>query len=348
MPVMVGTNPRRFIPRRLRGEEYERFACDVSFVSHCSAPAKALLDQEIAKQNTPQSKRVLTQIFERIQARYDAGESVTMRHEFTSIIDEVLAAAKLSIDDPAPLLNIFSHKINNALFRHQTLEWLAELDVRVHLYGRGWENNPKFARSARGVADNESELSAIYKASKINLQVTPFGAAHQRVFDGLAAGGFFLLRACPGDRADRIYRDLWDWCVANDVHSDAKLRKAMDARARGYLDELTRLNNRSPLDHGFDFVSELAVCATGGFTRNASTLWPEYDRVAFSTKQQLHDCVRHFLHDDADRAQVVRSMRDRVLERMTYKAIAQQTIEFVTNDLTKQRAMHEDRRTLAA
>jgi hypothetical protein len=33
-------------------------------------------------------------------------------------------------------------------------------------------------------------------------------------------------------------------------------------------------------------------------------------------------------HDDADRAQVVRGMRERVLECMTYKAIAKQTIQF--------------------
>ena len=146
MPAMVGTNPRRFIPRRIRGDEYERFACDVSFVSHCSTPAKALLDHEIAKQSTPESKRVLSAIFERLQARYDAGESVTMRHEFMSIIGDVLGAMKMRVDNAAPLLNIFTHKINNALFRHQALEWLAELDVRLHLYGRGWENNPTFAR----------------------------------------------------------------------------------------------------------------------------------------------------------------------------------------------------------
>ena len=348
MPVMIGTNPRRFVPRRIRGDEYDRFACDVSFVSHCSTPAKTLLEQEIAKQNTPESKRVLEAIFERLSARYAAGESITMRHEFMSIIDESLQAARLSVENPAPLLNIFSHKINNALFRHQTLEWLAELDVRLNLYGRGWENNPRFAQFARGIADNENQLSAIYQASKINLQVTPFGAAHQRMFDGLAAGGFFLLRACPGDRADRIYRDLWDWCVANDVRTDAQLRKSMDAAARGYIDELARINGVSPLEVGYEFMTELSVLAAGGFTRNASTLWAEYDRVAFANKEQLHARVQHFLYDDADRAQVVRGMRERVLECVTYKAIAKQTLEFVTNDLLKQRASGDERQVIAA
>ncbi|MBC8106822.1 MAG: hypothetical protein H7Z14_09560 [Anaerolineae bacterium] len=348
MPAMVGTNPRRFVPRRIRGDEYDRFACDVSFVSHCSTPAKTLLEQEIARQSAPESKRLLESIFDKLNARYEAGESVTMRHEFNEFISASLAETKLHVDNPAQLLNIFSHKINNAMFRHQTLRWLAELDVRLNLYGRGWENNPEFSRFARGVADNESQLSAIYQSSKINVQVSPFGAAHQRVFDGLAAGGFFLLRACPGDRADRIYRDLWDWCVANDVRSDAQLRKSADATARGYMEELTRINNIGPLDGGFEFMPGLAVAAAGGFTRNASTLWTEYDRVAFAGREELHERVGHFLYDDADRAQVTRGMRDRVLECMTYKAVAKQTMEFVTNDLLRQRAAGDDRQVMAA
>ncbi|CAN5413605.1 hypothetical protein BH09PLA1_BH09PLA1_21950 [soil metagenome] len=348
MPAAVGTNPRRFVPRRIRGDEYERFACDVSFVSHCSVPARTLLEQEISRQTAPESKQLLETIFDKLNERYEAGESVTMRSEFRTIINQSLEETKLRVDNPDQLLNIFSHKINNALFRHQTLSWLTELDVRLNLYGRGWENHPTFARYARGIACNENELSAIYQSSKINLQVTPWGGAHQRMFDGLAAGGFFLLRACPGDRADRIYRDLWEWTVANDVHSDDQLRQSVDAVARGYIEELTQINGIGPFDGGHDFVPELAIAAANGFTRNAGTLWAEYDRVAFASKQELHARVKHFLHDDADRAQVTRGMRERVLECMTYKAVAKQTIEYVTADLLKQRAANDDAQSLAA
>jgi len=162
------------------------------------------------------------------------------------------------------------------------------------------------------------------------------------------ASCFFLLRTCRGDRADRVYRDLWDWCVANDVRNDQQLRQQADATARGYLDELRQINQSDPFDLPYDFVTELSVNAASGFTRNAATLWAEYDRVAFASKEQLHARVRHFLHDDADRAQVVRGMRERVLECMTYKAIAKQTIQFVTNDLMKQRGTGDDRQIIAA
>ncbi|MBC8108184.1 MAG: hypothetical protein H7Z14_16480 [Anaerolineae bacterium] len=44
----------------------------------------------------------------------------------------------------------------------------------------------------------------------------------------------------------------------------------------------------------------------------------------------------------------VGGMRDRVLECMTYKAVAKQTMEFVTNDLLRQRAAGDDRQVMAA
>jgi hypothetical protein len=339
LPVMIGTNERRFQPRRLSAEEYERHACDVSFVSHASTPADVLLEEEISRQPSPQTKEVFEAIYARLKARYDAGESVTVAAELEAIIDESLHELSIRVDNPGRLMDIFTTKINNALFRHQTLEWLAELHesdgVRIHLYGRGWEKHPTLGCFARGVADNESALSAIYQASKINLQVTPWGAAHQRVFDGTAAGGFFLFRGTEVERCDRIYRELWQWCDANDIRNDAALKRAaqQDAMVNAWIDQITRLNGKSPFSHGYDFVTELAVTAKSGFTRSAATLWDEYDEVVFDTRQQLHERVRRFLKNDAARAVVARSMRDRTLENMTYRSIARQTIDFIARDI---------------
>ncbi len=81
------------------------------------------------------------------------------------------------------------------------------------------------------------------------------------------------------------------------------------------------------------------VVGDAGFTRNASTLWAaEYDQVVFRSRDELHERVRHFLRHDADRAAITRDMRQRVLETMTYKAIARQTIDFVARDLASGRA----------
>ena len=264
-----------------------------------------------SRNNRPEDEARFETIFERIRAHYDAGEALTAV-ELRPIIEAALRELSMSVDNPGRLMDIFTNKINNALFRHQALAWLAELSesdgVRIHLYGRGWEKHPTLAKFARGIADNETELSAIYQASKINLQVTPWGTAHQRVFDGTAAGGFFLFRGTPAERCDRIYRDLWQWCDANRIRSDHDLKRAAkhDAVVGVWIDEITRINTRSPFDHGYDFVTELAITAAAGFTRSAATLWDEYDDVVFDTRQQLHDRVRRFLRDDAARAQIRR------------------------------------------
>ena len=166
-----------------------------------------------------------------------------------------------------------------------------------------------------------------------------WGAAHQRVFDGTAAGGFFLFRGTPAERCDRIYRDLWQWCDANRIRSDHDLKRAAqhDGAVGAWIDEITRINARSPFDHGYDFVTELAITAAAGFTRSAATLWDDYDDVVFDTRQQLHDRVRRFLRDDAARAQIARGMRSRTIERMTYKAVARQALDFITRDIAAER-----------
>jgi hypothetical protein len=354
LPVMVPTNEVRFQPRRLSSDEYARYGCDISFVSHCSSPAELVLAAELARQSAPEAKALLERAFAKLESRYGQGECVAMPFEFRRIIDESCNEIGVTLDDGSALMNVLTARFNNTMFRHQTLGWLADLaeqqHLRLHLYGRGWENHPRFARYARGIADNETQLSAIYRASHINLQVSPFGAAHQRVFDGLSAGAFFLFRACPGDRADRIYRDLWNWCVAHNVRTDHQLQTRADDHVRAWIDELTRINGREPFELGYDFVSELSVTAADGFSRNAATLWDQYDQVAFDSREQLHRLVRHFLHDDAGRAAITRDMRQRVLERMTYKSVASRTIELISRDLTR-RALNErstERTSLAA
>ncbi len=334
-PAMVGTNERRFQPRRLTHEERDAHTCDVSFVSHCSTPAEVLIQAEIDKQSSPGAKRVLSSVFEQLRSEYDAGRSVTMQSDFRRMIESALRAENQTIENPAALLNLFTHKINNALFRHQSLRWLAEMDVRLNLYGRGWEQNAEFIKFARGPADNATALSAIYQASRINLQVSPFGSAHQRVFDGLAAGGFFLLRQCPGDRADVIYRDLWNWCEDNHIRHDSQLEVITNSDVVAAIAELTRLNGHSPFGQGYDFVRELSVTAESAFSRNSATLWNEYEQVSYDTREQLQARVMRFLTNDAERAIITRSMRARVLESLTYRAVARQTIDLVRADVSR-------------
>ena len=225
----------------------------------------------------------------------------------------------------------FTHRVNNSLYRHQALQWFAETGVHMKLFGRGWDNHPTLSKFACGPADNQHQLAAVYRASNINLQVTPFGAAHQRLFDGLAAGGFFLMRRTHGDRFDTILRELWNWCVQHDARDDAALLARGDEFVHQTLSELAAIEGKSLLGRGYDFVSEVAVTAEEGFIRSAGTIWPEFDRVSFDSRAEVQQLVTRYLPDAETRRLITHSMRRRVLDSLTYRAVSQRMLDMIAD-----------------
>ena len=333
MSAPVGVNDQRFAPRELTGADRGQFECDVSFVSHCTVPADAIIRQEIDRTVDAGAKRLLADCFERVRAVYDGGQSLTEPAHIQRLLNESMRQIGVQLENPGQLLDLFVQRINNALFRHQSIAWAAELDINLHLYGKGWESHPTFGRFARGVADNQAMLPLIYAASRINLQVTPFGAAHQRLFDGLAAGGFFLLRHINGEDYDRISQKLWRWCLANNVYSVGEMVRRGTPEVKAWLDQIAILCGEHPSSDPERFFAGVADTAEGGFIRSAATLFDEFDRVAFRTRDELHQRINHFLPDADERRQVAEAMRQRVLDRLTYTSITRRLLRFITNDL---------------
>jgi hypothetical protein len=340
MPAMIGCNERRFTSAELTGTDRQRHACDVSFVSHASTPPEVLVQQEIDKSQLPEVRKFLHDVFDRLRAIYETGTFVTEVGHIRGIVRAAMGNCGIQTSNFGGVLDFFGQRVNNALFRQQAVRWLAEMDVNLRLYGQGWEKHAEFSRFARGVADNESQLCAIYRASTINMQITPFGAVHQRLCDGLAAGGFFLLRHCTGDSCDLIYRDLWQWIEQMHVRSGPQLLRQAPPHIQELLDriaDLTAEDVRSIPDRFFFGLEELAA---GGFTRAPSTLWPnEYDRVAFTTRAELHDRVKHFLAAPDERQEIAAAMRGRALECMSYRGITERMLRFISDQLDSPEAM---------
>ena len=336
MPAPVGVNEERFAPPRLTADEQRRFGCEVSFVSNCTVPADVLIRQEIDRTEAPQVKRLLADSFERFKEIYDAGESITELPRIKAVIDESMRDTGVQLEDTAPLIDLFVQRINNALFRHQSLRWLTELDVNLHLWGNGWELHPQFAQFAKGVAHNEQMLCSVYACSAINLQVTPFGAAHQRLYDGLAAGGFFLLRHTEGEDAERIYRRIWRWCEGQGIGGGDELLCRANTEISDLLNDVAVITGEHPAVDINRFFNGMAETASIGFTRTASTLWGEYDRVAFPGREQLHRLIAHFLASPDERHQIAARMRRRVLEQLTYRRITERLLKFMADDLSNE------------
>jgi hypothetical protein len=337
MPAMVGVNEKRFAPRRLTPSEIERFACDVSFVSHCTAPADVVVQQAVEQQTDARTKRLLKDVYDRLVSRHAAGEPLVTPRHVKDVIAEVAGSGGTGGVQVDAMAEFFHLRVVNPLFRHMALSWLLDLGLDVRLYGRGWEQHPQYQRYARGVADNQADLCTIYQASRINLQITPYSSAHQRLFEGLSAGGFFLLRHTMGDTATRLMKEVWDWCEPNGVASEAELtaRAPQELRDKFVLAVTTAGANVHQGDR-FDWIRHARTLAEDGFSHCASTLWGEdFDRVAFRSKQELHERIAHYLGKADERRDVASRMRQRVLERMSYTTTTRRMLDFITADFRR-------------
>ncbi|MGB7159652.1 MAG: glycosyltransferase [Tepidisphaeraceae bacterium] len=335
LPTRIGVNADRFAPRQLEPGEIDRFACDVSYVSHAGATADAIISDTLAQRASPDARRLIGDIFDRFRGIYDSGDYVTEAADVKDLIHQSMAETKTAVADITPLVDLFLQRVNNALFRHQTLAWLAELDIDLRIYGKGWESHPTLARFARGVADNQSELCAIYQASRINLQATPHGAVHQRLTDGLSAGGFFLIRYTPADVVENVYRPIWDWCVNHGVRSDEDLKRRATPEISARLAQLAMLKKGDPFSFGVPLVTSMALAADGDYTCSAGSIWAEYGKVSFDSAEKARQKVTHYLASADQRRAIATSMRQRVLDRLTYTAITRRLLGMISANLAK-------------
>ncbi len=334
MPAMVGSNPDRFSAAAMSEQELAPLRCDASFVSHATVPADQIIREQIQRGGSPDTRRLLEDLYERLRAIYDAGGSVTAGEALQKIIVDSLRDNRLTAD-VNELLDLFTCRVNNAMFRHQAIRWVAEMGVDLRLYGKGWENHPEFKRFARGVADNEAQLRAIYQASAINLQVTPYGGVHQRLLDGLMAGGFFLIRSVTADELEILLRDMWNWCQQHGIRSGREMLEKRDEKLSALMRRYAELGAVDPASDADLYFVAMEECAMTGFTRTVNTLFDRHERVAFSTREQLVGQVKHFLASGDQRRKIAREMRERVLETHTYTAISRRMLAFIAADLAR-------------
>jgi hypothetical protein len=331
----VGVNEHRFEQTPLSPSDQARFGCDVSYVSHASTPADQVLRDHLAKFNSPELSRLFDHMYQRLEAWYAAGGIALSDVALREMLGESMASTGIMLTEEklAESVIFFNHSVQNAIFRHQTLLWLADMGLNLHLWGKGWEKHPKLRRFARGVADNTTDLSKIYCASRINIQVTPHGSVHQRLLDGLAAGGFFLLRWHPGDAVGLIYRELLDWCTVRNVRSDAELHARADDSVRQIIARINECETSTPQNRQMSVFDVMNGHADMNFLGTADSVWPEYDRVAFNTRDELEAKVRHFLSAEQERRELSDSMRQGMLEKFSYASISMRLLNMIADDL---------------
>lgn len=337
LPATMGINEERFALQEPTADEMARFGCDVSYVSHASATAEQIIADKAATLDGP-TMDFLYAALQRMKAHYAADSRLISDVRLKQIIGEAAADTRVAIgpNDLPGFTEFLMQRVNNALVRHETLLWLANMGLDLRLYGKGWDQHPQLAGHARGIADNKADLAAIYRCSRINIQVTPFGCVHQRMLDGLAAGAFFLARWSQYDQIGRIYVEIWDWCRRNDIGSDEQLRSRADDRINALIGQINALHRYDTATYDMPLYDLIRTAADTDFMISASSIWPEYEAIAFATRDELQARVRRYLDDPAARRDLAMRMRQTVIDRCSYRAINQRLLDFVAARFERQ------------
>ena len=321
-------NPKIYHPVELSARDRERYACQVSYVSHRSRlgarEGERLLEQVKGRFGPSSAEAVFTgRALEALDRRYQQGGAVYS-------VDELLELAggdDLAENIRLALAEELFQEVNDLYYRQQVLQWLARAGVDLHLWGRGWERHPELGDFARGVIENGEELNKLFNASAVNLHVSCHGGVHHRILDAAAAGGFFLLRHHPiTDRVPWLLACLSR--LAGEQNDLAGLMAACpDEQARYYLLKSLR---RLELPPGKDAFAEIRDWLDQKYRRlqgeenplvNISLLFPRLPEMSFAGRDDLLERLGRLLDDPGRRRELAREARQRVLEFATHRRL---------------------------
>ncbi|MFQ5409840.1 MAG: hypothetical protein ACE5FI_15630, partial [Anaerolineales bacterium] len=344
----MATNEAVYCSELVPEEGLTAHRCDFSYVSNQTEPPHRFHERWL---ETVRDLRGGARLIEYVYAALCESWEHDPRNACSRPAMALLAEATRATGIPATtpdnedqIARRYIHGLTELLFRQRTLEWVADYCDRtgrtLKLYGRGWESHPRFARYACGVAANGDELRAIYQASRINLQITSYGAMHQRLLDGLASGGFFLLRFCRHDVIDKPARRLLAAVERDGLEPDTPYRTDAMPHVVDALEQLPEMfaRERRPgcLVLPRAELDRYREHAATGFRRVAAAVFDCYRDIAFGTAEEFERLADRYLAGAEDRGCLAASMREVVLQKYTYGALVDALLAFVTERLTAQ------------
>lgn len=294
---------------------------DIVYVSNASQTLDALLEPFAGH-------ALMTKCARAVVAEYGAGRALPTLWHVGKIVDGVTAKHGLEISpaERALAVNQLVHPLNNALYRQQSLRWVAQIadekNLSFAIYGHGWDAHPDFARFARGPVAYGSDLEKLTRQSKINLQIVPSFCLHQRLLDGLVAGGFFLVRAHPSDTLmPRLLQQL--------DHRSQTVDEALEFAGdnRPALESLfSEAECMTDLGMPIDLVSWLRSCQRAELMNTSGVALPQLEQVAFDDQTSLRQRIEQYLDDDFARSDLAEAQRQSVERRLSYTAGLRRTL----------------------
>lgn len=300
----------------------------MSFVSNASHDPRRLLEGQLEElRRSPVLRELVGECGRRMLGVYERGECLAT---FVAVRECVRMAQQemgpgVEESKVEEIANWLAHPFNDALYRQQALTWAAEaaedLSISLGLYGKGWEDHPTLGKYARGPVAYGRELANLTRGTRINLQVVPFPCVHQRLLDGVLAGGFFLIREHPVDRAmGALLGFMHQKGLASARHSREVLAQ-LDGVDRERFMELAGAVADCTKTSELDDPVEMMRCFEEARIIEANEpIVPAFDEVAFDSAAVLRDRIERFLNDPEAAGRIVDRQARSIRGRFTYAA----------------------------
>ncbi len=317
---------------------------DLVYVSNASGEPQALADGLIDQsRHAAEAARFVRAVCEELIATYKRGECVSTRFALEQLLTSVEKQTSVCVrpdEIREQLLRSIFNDLNNTLYRQQALRWAGQIaerrGLRLSLYGNGWADHPEFAEHARGVAAYGSELEELTRRAKINLQIVPYHFMHQRLLDGLVAGGFYLIRRHPLDQATQA---LGQFATEHLDDSIQSTDEALEHLAGDRREELVQLLERYAFMRSYgDPVATVQSWSRAGTLVDGRPFLPMYEQVAFDDAASLEQRILHYLEHPQDRRHVAEAQRQCVERRLTYETGMRRVVSGIAERLAEEPA----------
>jgi hypothetical protein len=210
-------------------------APDVVYVGHGWEDAETLIERQ---SGTQEAKEILTAVTRTFRERLERGDELSGFERMRIIADAVGSPV---LRGQGNSLYWAVQALFDRLFRHQALEWAARWCERrgrdFAIYGSGWESHTSLGRFARGTIANGRALGEMCRDAAVVLHANGNASLHQRLLDGVAAGGCVLTRRNPADFVPMYWRSIRNRAAGASLaalHEKASTDPALGLALRGF------------------------------------------------------------------------------------------------------------------
>jgi hypothetical protein len=341
-PCVIPTSPEQLLDPDEGPEDLEQYRCDVMYATNaCETPAE--LHQWHRQQYAGEGRAFVDAAFETLMGLVGR-PGFCGDYDWSGLVERVERETGLAVTDHGVrreiggLLRLIAHQWLREASIRAAARWADQTGGRFNLYGRGWEGRREFAQFARGPVEHGRPLGRAFRAARISLHAGCNSALHQRVLDGLCAGGFFLVHEKPSDLAhglnQAIYRHVRDKGLTPPFTlRPADLPEPHAAEYRRFL-TIRGSDPETGVVASREMMLNLEAECGWRCRHSASSIWPRYQEIVYRDADHLMERIDYFLQHDEERRGHAAEMRRAVLEHFTYDALVRSVVEFIGRALS--------------